>query len=299
MFGRSPLKDAKRAGRAVLTNQLARVAPGFYMRLVGETGRGLAPETPPQTAEYFRECLRDYLSVLGGVSLTGKHILEYGPGDVPAMALLLIAHGARKVYCADRFSLLALSPVNIAVLRELLNGMASEERRLAGACFHIAGKPESGLNPDRIEYLVKRSGLSGLSEEVDIVLSRAVLEHVDSLDATFVDMERALRKGGIAAHQVDLKSHGLHRENPLDFLTWPEWLWRSMYGAKGAPNRWRIDRYREVLTRTRLSVRLLEPRERAEKADIDHVRPYLARSFRDLPDEDLAWLGFWLVCEKV
>lgn len=36
----------------------------------------------------------------------------------------------------------------------------------------------------------------------------------------------------------------------------------------------------------------------ADRRDMEEVRPHLARPFRDIADEDLAWLGFWLVCCK-
>src|SRR4029077_4841255 len=109
---------------------------------------------------------------------------------------------------------------------------------------------EQALAARRIEYLVRPSGLSGLSGQADLVISRAVLEHVDDLAATFADMASALRPGGIAVHQVDLKSHGLHQRNPLDFLSWPPALWRLMYSHKGVPNRWRVTHYRELLRKT-------------------------------------------------
>jgi SAM-dependent methyltransferase len=150
----------------------------------------------------------------------------------------------------------------------------------------------------RLEYVIKPSGLSGLREVVDCVYSRAVLEHVNDLEATFEDMARALKPGGVTIHQVDLKSHGLHRENPLDFLTWPPWLWNLMYSGKGVPNRWRIDRFRQALDASGLELQRLEPTSRARSEEIAGVRPYLARPFKALPDEDLSWLGFWLIARK-
>jgi hypothetical protein len=97
---------------------------------------------------------------------------------------------------------------------------------------------------------------------------------------------------------VDLRSHGLHRSNPLDFLTWPDWLWSLMYSGKGVPNRWRVDRYRRDLAEQALQVLRLTPTTLAEPRDVAAVRPYLAEQFRALSDEDLSWLGFWLVCRR-
>lgn len=304
MYGQHPLDDAKRIARAIATDQLAHLAPRLYVRLTGQTGRGSEKQSARQVADYFKGCFADYFSMLGvasgdiGAYLAGKRILEYGPGDVPAVALLMVAYGADRAVCVDRFPLVSLSAANTAVLRCLLEDLDGEARRRAESCFRRAGDPASGLSDQRIRYLVRPSGLSGLNGTIDLIVSRAVLEHVNDLSATFADMRRALRPGGTAVHQVDLKSHGLHRRNPLDFLTWPPRLWSWMYGHKGVPNRWRIDRYRQALAEAGLRTLRLQPTALAAPGDIAAVRPRLAAPFRDLSDEDLSWLGFWLVCDK-
>jgi len=140
--------------------------------------------------------------------------------------------------------------------------------------------------------------LSGLKDEVDLVFSRAVLEHVNNLQASFHDMYAALKPGGIAIHLVDLKSHGLHRDNPLDFLAWPSWLWSMMYSAKGVPNRLRVDAYRKAVAQSGFDLIEMKPTLLASAEDIQAVRPQLADCFKSLSDEDLSCLGFWLVCRK-
>ena len=302
MYGIDPMSDAVRVARAIVTNQIAKLAPGLYIRLTGQTGRGAAPEAPTDIAGYFRRCFNDYFRVLdvapGRVSdyLNDKRVLEYGPGDVPGVALLMLAHGAQQVYCVDRFSMIDLSEKNVAVLRCLMDELPTSARQVAERCFRTPGDPASGFREDRLKYLVGRTGLSGLRDAVDLVISRAVLEHVNDLSATFADMRLALRPGGIAIHQVDLKSHGLHRRNPLDFLTWSNALWALMYSGKGIPNRWRVDRYRQELADNGLNVLVMRPTALAERRDIDAVRPYLAAPFRNVSSEDLSWLGMWIVC---
>lgn len=291
--------------RATVTNQLARVAPRLYVQWTGQTGRGPSDaETSGDITGYFVECFRDYFRTLGIAEseisqwLKDKVLLEYGPGDLPGVAILMIAHGAKKVYCVDRFPLLSMSEKNIDAVEALLETLGCKERARAGACFRDHGRPGSGFATDRIEYLIRDGGLSGLEEKVDVVISRAVLEHVNDVEATFVDMSKALRPSGLAVHQVDLRSHGLHCDNPLDFLAWPGWMWTCMYSNKGSPNRWRVNHYRNVLAASDLEVDTLEPTLRADERDIRRVRPRLAKPFRSLSDDELSWLGFWLVCRK-
>lgn len=302
-YGGNLLSNTLRIARAVVTNQIARFTPRFYLKLTGQTGRGSEEETAAQIAGYFKKCFDDYFAALAvspkdiGDYLKGKCVLEYGPGDIPGVALLMIAHGAKRVYCVDRFPMVSWSKKNIHVLQCLLEGLEGDVRARAEQCF-LQNDPRSGFNPHSIDYLVRPSGLSGLVNEADLVISRAVLEHVDDLSATFSDMHQALRAQGIGVHLVDLKSHGLHRTNPLDFLAWPQYLWTLMYSQKGVPNRWRIDRYRQALAHSGLETLRMEPTVRAEQKDIDSIRPFLAKPFQALSDEELSWLGFWLVCVK-
>jgi len=304
MYGRHPVADTTRATRAILSNMLARATPGLYMRLTGETGRGPESETPDAVADYFRQCFFDYFRQLdiepGAIPdwLHGKSLLEYGPGDVPGVGLLMLAHGADTVTCVDRFPLSQRNRFQIAVLRSLMDRLEGEAGRRARACFVDPDAPASGFRPERLDYHVTHDGTSGLEACIDLVYSRAVLEHVNDLDATFLDMARSLKPGGIAIHQVDLKSHGLHRENPLDFLTWPVRLWDLMYAGKGVPNRWRLDRYHAALERAGLEIRHLEATAHASPGEVEEVRPWLARPFRELDDDTLRCLGFWLIASR-
>jgi SAM-dependent methyltransferase len=296
--------DSKRFVHALLSNQIAKVSPTFYAHLTKQTGRGFSPESISQAADYFQACFRDYFEVMGVPEheianyLSNKQLLEYGPGDVPGVALLMIAHGAERVTCVDRFALLTMTPKNAEILLELMGRLDEVAKARAAQCFRQPGQPLSGFNPQRIRYLTQPSGLSKLNGEVDLIFSRAVLEHVNDLDATFDDMAQALRTGGIVIHQVDLKSHGLHRRNPLDFLTWSPLLWSWMHSHKGVPNRWRVNRYRDTMQRSGFEITLIRPTALVDKNVVDEVRPQLARPFRLLSDADLSWLGFWLTGRK-
>lgn len=298
------IRTLKRVARAVVTNQVARWAPGLYFQLTGDTGRGLEHESVHQVADYFRNCFAEYFSVLGlsggeaTAFLARKRILEYGPGDVPAIAVLMVAHGAEMVFCADRFPLVKLSPKNVQVLLNLMDRLDGRARERAASCFRVAGRPESGLAGKRIHYIIDPAGVSGLHKGVDLVVSRAVLEHVNDLSVTVADMFNALRPGGDVVHLVDLKSHGLHEANPLDFLTWAPRLWSLMYSHKGVPNRWRVNSYREALAKYNFEALRLDPVAFASQADVEWVRPRLAAPFRDLSDTDLSWLEFWIVGRK-
>jgi hypothetical protein len=305
VYGHNPLQDAVRVARAVATNQLAKFLPRTYVRVTGETGRGRESVSPADTARYFHTCVLEYMDVLSAPrdSLTsfwrGRAIVEYGPGDIPGTALLLIGLGAKSVLCADRFSLVRFDEYQQRVIAELAALLPDEvSRDRLRACFVERGQFGSGLAPGPISYAVTPSGLIGRKGVADLVISRAVLEHVDDLPATLRDMTGVLVPGGVAVHKVDLKSHGLHRRNRLDFLTWPEQLWTLMFSGKGAPNRLRIDTYRREAPAAGLTVESLAACEQARPEEVAQIRPHLAAPFRHLSDEDLSCLSFWIVCRR-
>ncbi|MBW8305477.1 MAG: class I SAM-dependent methyltransferase [Thiobacillus sp.] len=294
----------RRIVQATLTNQIARFAPSLYVQLTGQTGRGAGEVRLDEVGKYFETCFEEYFEQLGVSKseqtdyLHGKRLLEYGPGDVPGVAMLMVAHGANQVLCVDRFPLVRMSPKNVQIVKLMLEHLPQVQRERAEACFRQAAQPQLGFDPRFIDYLISPSGLSGLENEMDLVFSRAVLEHVNDLPATFRDMYAALKPGGIAIHLVDLKSHGLHRKSPLDFLCWPTWLWSLMYSEKGVPNRLRVNAYRDAVAQSGLEMLTLKPTLLASPDDVCAVRPELATPFKDLSEEDLSWLGFWLVCRK-
>ena len=299
------MADTVRVARAMITNQLARFAPGAYVRLTGQTGRGAAGEESfGDIAQYFRDCTDAYFEKLGVASseissfLSGKTLMEYGPGDLPGVAALMVARGAEKVYCIDRFPLVNLSDKNARALRHLIDGSHGVERERLVACLANPNDLSAGFDPRRIEYVVRPSGLSGLHSAVDLVFSRAVLEHVNDLEATFADMTAALRPDASAIHLVDLRSHGLHKVNLLDFLEWSPAMWQLMYSEKGVPNRWRVDKYRSVVAQLQVDMLTLETTKLASKAQVTEVRPRLADLFRGVSDDDLCCLGFWLIFRK-
>lgn len=305
MYGERPLADAVRAARAIATNQVARLMPAAYLDLTGETGRGRERMSADEIADYHARCFDDYLGELGvdrahaPAAFAGKHVLEYGPGDVPGVALLFVAYGAASVTCIDRFSLVRDARLAADVLGRLYAALSRPERERAARCFSVSGDPTTPLAPEPIRYVVRPGGLLGEDAAMALVVSRAVLEHVNDLPATFRDMRRALAPDGVGLHLVDLKSHGLHRRNPLDFLTWPDWLWTMMYSCKGVPNRLRPGAYRHAARAAGLEITSMTPTGRARAEDIAEVRPHLAAPFRGVPDDELGWSGFWLACRPL
>jgi SAM-dependent methyltransferase len=210
----------------------------------------------------------------------------------------MYASGAESVCCTDRFPLEKTSVKSTRVYSAILEMLGAEDRERARNAFTIPGRPESGFNHRFIEYSVTRDGLTRKTNIYDLILSRAVLEHVEHVELTIADMADALKKDGVAVHKVDLKSHGLDRGQPLDFLTWSPAVYRLMHSHKGFPNRWRVNKYREIVAGSGLDLIKLTPTEVLDTGLVDSIRPSLAGIFRNVSREDLGWLGFWMVLRR-
>jgi len=303
LYSENRAKDVVLFAKAVLSNQLARFAPAAYMRLTHQTGRGEEEQTASQIADYFVTCFRDYREQLDlgdaefAAFLRGKQVLEYGPGDILGVALLMYAHGAAAVHCFDRFPLQTASEKNLRVYARLLDLLGAPERARANSAFVDPGNPASGFRPEAIGYFVSEEGLSGAVGKYDLVISRAVLEHVGNLPGTAADVARALKPDGISIHEVDLRSHGLDRYKTFDFLTWPEPLYRLMFSQKGFPNRWRLNKYRGLFEQAGLRIRKLAPTARLEPEQIALIEPHLPGTLRGVSRDELSWTGFWVVLE--
>lgn len=297
---------ALRTFKASISNLLARVSPSTYVKLTKQTGRGdRNSETSTDIAHYFQQCFDEYFAQLGipqdqyKAFLTGKTVLEYGPGDLPGVGMLLVAMGAERVHCVDRFALVNIDSKSLDVIKCLSDMLSGDQLKRFNECFLDPEMPQKGLNSDRIHYVINKNGLSGMMNEADLVISRAVLEHVNDLEATFADMACAMPPGALALHLVDLKSHGLHRGNPLDFLEYPQWLWNLMYSHKGVPNRWRVNGYKDIVARLPIDCCEFHPTDCYSTEQVDAIYRTLAKPFRGLDHDELAWKGFWLKFRKV
>jgi len=106
----------------------------------------------------------------------------------------------------------ALADERVAWLRQLVSGARRD--------------------PDIIDYRAPWDQPSETDTgSVDFILTNAVMEHVTDLPAAYIAMQRWLRPGGFASHQIDFRSHGL-------FNAWdghwacPDWLWRLFLGHR-------------------------------------------------------------------
>jgi SAM-dependent methyltransferase len=170
---------------------------------------------------------------LGGVS--GMMVVEIGTGWQPMIPIVLSLAGAR-VYMTDLHRLMRPDTFRGA-LEAIRENQGEIARGLGIAVDEVAHAARDcrdmhpRLRELRLEYLApcdcRRLPIS--SGSIDIVMSRAVLEHVPpaTIAGIFREACRVLRPTGRMLHEIDHSDHWSHRDrrlNAVNFLRYPDWL---------------------------------------------------------------------------
>jgi len=214
-------------------------------------------------------------------SLYGKTILELGPGDSVATAIIAASYGARAILVdvgkfarrdvlmykklVKKITDLGLSPPNLSECRNL------------DMILDICGA----------RYMT--NGLASLAQikdgSIDFIFSNAVLEHVrkSELLETMKECRRILSQNGICSHYIDLRDH---LDNALNNLRFSEWLWESKLFVKSGFYTNRI-RYRDMLKIFSNAGFSYEVIELTRWPGMPTPRHKLASAFRNLPVEEL------------
>jgi len=273
------------------------------MRHTTGTGNPQLDHDIIQLVEYSKAVFEKYCRYMAkkdmSTTLNNKTIVELGPGDTMATAFFFLAYGAKRVVCFDRFKLLQNTAKNTLIAQQVLSILPEQQRQHLQTILSFDELKQVRWNPIRLQYQHNRNENITLENgSVDIIVSNAVLEHVQNLDVLFSHMYRILKPEGIMVHAADLKSHDLHHTTELDFLTVPDWLWWLMTFYRGAPNRKRWSHYKNLLDvhgfeRTFFKVTSTFPAESIRTLRLKY--PEHAKQFSD---EDLSCGGFLFAARK-
>jgi SAM-dependent methyltransferase len=275
---------------------------------------------------YIDRAFDDYLvySRLFHAALRDKRVLEIGPGDNLGVALKFLLAGARQVVCLDKFSSRQDCMQQRSIYRAMREALNDDEKQL----FDAIVDPEVGL-PEDSAKLVSLFG-RGIEEaeqvlepeSFDLIMSRAVFEHVYDPERAFSVMHRLLKPGGYMLHKIDFRDHGIfskHQHHPLTFLTIPDSVYRLMVYDSGKPNRKLLPYYRNKAAGSGFTARFLithivvveneiVPHKEEVISNVDYsdltlsllksIRPRLQEEFKNMSDADLMVSGIFLIAQK-
>ncbi len=230
----------------------------------------------------------------GGLTgqLAGKQILELGPGDSVATAVIAAAQGARAVLVdVGRFA--EADPRNYFTLAEHLRTLGLNPPDLS-SCRSI----EEVLRACDAQYLTDgvRSFRQVQTASIDLLFSQAVLEHVRRHE--FLEMQRecarVLRADGVCSHRVDLRDH---LDGTLNNLRFPHRVWESAFFVRSGfyTNRMQFD---EICTAFEDAAFLVTVRDVRRWDSLPLERRKLAAEFCGKSDEILRISGFDVLLKK-
>jgi len=249
--------------------------------------------------------------------LTGEldAVAELGPGDSLGTAVAALLSGVDRYYAFDIISY-ADAEMNLRILEQLvelyeertapskgsrnsgivrldefpLDAIPEEQLRRAmapgrldslRAAVREPGTPQDGLwlgyEPD---WLATRAAPD---EQAKLLISQAVLEHVDDLEGAYAAMHRWLAPGGLISHEIDFRSHDFAREWNGHW-TFSEATWAMIRGRRRyAINREPLSTHLRLIEQAGFRVVYVKRLEKPSAIG----RGDLAPRFHEMPEEDL------------
>jgi hypothetical protein len=233
---------------------------------------GLETTAPAEAIQRFLDAVTAAGEIVGG-----KRILILGYGGNFGVGVGLLHAGARHVVLVDPYA----KPdrwVNLALAR-------------AGSPYLRASGPDVVPVPEYltvVDVSLSRYLADG-GEQVDMVFSNSVLEHVIDMVATAGDLARATVPGGQQFHFVDLRDHFF--KHPFEMLCHSEKVWRGLLNPGSNLNRLRATDYARIfcanfphvtiepLTRDLAGFRKARPRIRPEFLTGDDQQDAITRIY--------------------
>lgn len=244
-------------------------------------------------ASYGLDVFNNHVSRAGlKRKLNGKVILELGPGDSIATAIIAASYGAKAILIdVGKFATNDMTRYNDIIVFLKHAGLNPPDISAAKSIEEI-------LMVCNAKYLTDglKSFSSLESSSVDLVFSQAVLEHIRKYDFIGVMKEcfRVLTREGVASHRIDLKDH---LGGSLNNLRFNEYIWESNFFVNSGfyTNRIRFIKMLDMFEDSGFVSEVIDVR-RWESLPIKKTK--LSKEFSFLPDKDLIVSGFDILLTK-
>ncbi len=220
-------------------------------------------------------------------------VCEAGPGDCLATAGLFLGLGARRVQLVE-IQPPVINQKQVQVLTCL---------RQKGLPIDLSGLMDGesgGVNQDKVNYRIGFVEEMESVSEFDFIFSTYVLEHVEDLASFFAACHRGLKKGGLMLHVVDLGGHGEFEDPlpPLDFQTYPEWLYDWMYPKYHRATRRFVSDYESAISRFGFDLIGTRPLRTVDRVYLAALRSRLRSAAQARLDDELGIIEFALLARK-
>jgi SAM-dependent methyltransferase len=218
---------------------------------------------------------------------------EIGCGDCLAAADMMLGLGAQHVHLVEHQAM-PLTPVH----RQALSRTISPD--LPNRASILSSDDPPRLNPALATLHVGLLENLSLPQPVDLVYSFDVLEHVEDLDAFFSCCRRTLKLGGLSLHKFDLSGHEFFEDPmpPLDFQTYPRWLYRLMFPRYRRAVGNFADLFFNLMRKNGFEILEIVPLRVADPHYLHTIRPQLRKEARMKSDEVLRFLDLIVLARR-
>lgn len=238
-----------------------------------------------------------YLAEYTGVPdyLTGRRVLELGPGSDLGVGLILLSEGARRYSAVDANNLVASVPADF--YRNLFQRI---ERKGDFSSLEFELDLLNRGRPDRLNYVSRGDFdlVAALGESrVDIIFSQAAFEHFEDIHKTIEQLTRVTSEDAVVVMTVDLQTHSrwIRDADPNNIYRYPSWLYR-LFHFTGIPNRVRPQEYRVAFERNGWTNVSIRPLTSLSEERLRIIQPHLSRTFRN-KQSDMEFLTM-LLCAR-
>lgn len=229
--------------------------------------------------------------------LSGKSVLELGPGSDLGTGLYLLSKGCSQYNACDVNDLMSATPNTFykQLFEELKQLNSQVDIAILGSHLERA---RAGL-PSRLSYIVRDDfNLSSAlgKATMDLIFSQAAFEHFDDIHATVAQISAVCKPGAVLLAEIDLKTHSrwIRERDPNNIYRYS----RRVYDAfwfRGIPNRVRPFEYEEALERAGWTDISILPLTMLD--DADGREPGIHKDFTDSKNK-MTYLSIMLCAKK-
>ena len=243
--------------------------------------------------ERYRRICRTFLPHLAERLPKNFVAAEIGCGDCLAAADMMLGLGAQHVHLVEHQAM-PLTPLHHQALSRTISP------DLPNRASILSSDDPPRLNPAQATLHVGLLENLSLPQPVDLAYSFDVLEHVEDLDAFFSCCRRTLKLGGLSLHKFDLSGHEFFEDPmpPLDFQTYPRWLYRLMFPRYRRAVGNFADLFFNLMRKNGFEILKIVPLRLADPNYLREIRPRLRKEAQLKSDDILRLLDLVIVARK-
>jgi hypothetical protein len=227
------------------------------------------------------------------LDLQDKSVCEIGSGDCLAAVSLYLAKGASHVDIVDAAPLV----VNEKQL-DLLETLEKQGLPMDTGIIPRRSSPQ--LDANRVSHHRCYMENFSAADKYDLLSSFSVVEHVEEMEAFYFSCWKALKRGGWMLHIIDLGGHEQFEDPlpPLDFQTYPDWLYSLMYPRHYRATRRFLGEHKQAVTDAGFVIKEIKVRRQADLAYLAAIWPKLRAAARVRPIDEVGVIEFALLARK-